>query len=141
VPLGSRLDHEAGKSIPFFLENRDLFERRVGQNDGGPRRRQPVPLDDDVDHTVRHRKDRRQALQRGAQRVRFGTQDRDAVSRDVIGDNLPIPVEDHAPWRRQHHLVQSIVIRLQRKFRVLDYLRAEKRRQQHADRDRGQEAG
>ncbi len=132
LSLGRRLDHEVREPAPFLLEHRDLLERRVREDERRPRRRHPESPDDDVDRAIRQRQDRRQPPQRGAQRIGPLAQHRDGVSGNVLGDHLAVAVEDHAAGRRQRHLVQPVVVRLQRELRVLEDLRAEERGQQDA---------
>ena len=74
--------------------------------------------------------------QHRAQRVGDGGEQLDGIARDVLRDDLAVPVEDRAARRRQRHRAQPVGLGPQLVLLVLDDLRAEEGAREHQEGDR-----
>ena len=127
VALRLGLNQEARKDQPPLLELRYDRERRVGKNGHRQVGRAPVAGQDALDADAVESHERREAPQGRVQRVFVRRREqRDSITRHVLGEHLAVAVGDNAARRRQRDRTQPVGLGLELVLGMLEDLRAEK---------------
>src|SRR6185437_10303148 len=118
-----------------FLEHGHHIERSVREQYCRTGGRALVASHRHLDLVAAQRDDRGDSIERRAQGIRGRTEQQYGVARDVFRDDMIVAAVNDAARRRQRHLPQPVLLRLERVAGILEDLCAEKGREQQHEQD------